>query len=977
MVVSHSHPLSETDELHKMLRDLLGGLQVDFRLRNLPGSGKSRVTDVYCPEVRRSPLRDSLNVNHLDVVSCWKGLSFHQASEIAYWESTFKSCLEDTAFDAIAAAFAMFLERLKKRTGRPLTPRMILTALKKFLSANARYRPIDVSVPDLVTDMIAKFFKDGHNRVFRWFTSTRNLPAAIYNFIRTRDCFVDSFQYPKLELTLTCEIPETGGLHIVGDVHWQLPIIDFINLPVKLPAGAEYRITPAYREPVLSEIFTTFPIAPEFIVSSKILPHVWDSYKHCFRTMVPVEESQKKLRQVMAKSVGGCQELESLETTFSAKLVTAFPDGVRFEQTTRYSIKLEVEPKPPTIHLHPTRHTSWTLRVPPNNADLTPTEDTVSVHLSPPWKLSPGPEHQDTQPSPPRVSSWMPSYSNTPQSKRRRDSIVDDDSMSVDSPHTSSVDRSLRSAAVTAIFEQPRNVSGPPYAPRASTEYTWPRQADTLSYMWPPAPALRNDDKLSHNVDCSSDSSMSTNLDPLFDDKMGQGLRNLEPLRGRSRHRIDCFDSLRDSCINASCDATKSTVPRTPFGPRGVDPFDRSDPANVVNDKLTGISQPDATWSIEATPGSPIESTTVPPGRNSVPQKRKATKQVTATAAAMFKLGQVFAEQRLALEEMERQGIEVADKRQRISSFANVQDQDAEQAVSIIGMDERMEFEDDVARLANTKTETGPLGEACGTCLPSPTESSRWFERLKEMENGENTAFGGDGAAVSMSHAVLWNVSKSRAYETADGKGKVMPGLKKKGSVKRMVFVKQRPLIATQASHSATAFDQAADSTTTSITKGKYILVDPMLWDSPFLSPTQAPVPVLNPSIRTKEKRDTIDVEEAQRRIRENYDEFVKDKEERERRGSEGLQVDGNGHGMGDGVMDEDVRAMEQIFLAESASGSEVASAGSTEEGDALGMRMETGMGIKEGEEKETVWEDEGSAMDEGDGIAMIEMLEV
>ena len=107
---SHAHPASEADDVRSTLRDIFDNLQVDFRLRNPLGAVRTRVTDVYCPEIRRSQLREQRDVNHLDVVSCWKGLSYKQAAEIAYWENSFKVCLEETVLEALAEPFGVYLK---------------------------------------------------------------------------------------------------------------------------------------------------------------------------------------------------------------------------------------------------------------------------------------------------------------------------------------------------------------------------------------------------------------------------------------------------------------------------------------------------------------------------------------------------------------------------------------------------------------------------------------------------------------------------------------------------------------------------------------------------------------------------------------------------------------------------------------------------------------------------------------------------
>jgi hypothetical protein len=63
------------------------------------------------PEVRRSPVEDlhKRAVKHLDVVSCWKGLSHRQAKELAFWQFTFKISLESILLDTLLHMFADYV----------------------------------------------------------------------------------------------------------------------------------------------------------------------------------------------------------------------------------------------------------------------------------------------------------------------------------------------------------------------------------------------------------------------------------------------------------------------------------------------------------------------------------------------------------------------------------------------------------------------------------------------------------------------------------------------------------------------------------------------------------------------------------------------------------------------------------------------------------------------------------------------------
>lgn len=110
-MVDPSYHLYETQ---MAVRDLFTELNVEFQLRGLLGADKSRVMDVFCPEVRRSPTTHGPEIKHLDVVSCWRGLSFPQAGEIAYWENNFILSLDKMIKDAIMQVFVDWVSAHKE-----------------------------------------------------------------------------------------------------------------------------------------------------------------------------------------------------------------------------------------------------------------------------------------------------------------------------------------------------------------------------------------------------------------------------------------------------------------------------------------------------------------------------------------------------------------------------------------------------------------------------------------------------------------------------------------------------------------------------------------------------------------------------------------------------------------------------------------------------------------------------------------------
>ena len=66
----------------------------EFRLCGLQNAQRKTAADIFCPDVRRSPLSHDGSIKHLDVVLCWKGLSLKQAEEVATWERIFQKALE-------------------------------------------------------------------------------------------------------------------------------------------------------------------------------------------------------------------------------------------------------------------------------------------------------------------------------------------------------------------------------------------------------------------------------------------------------------------------------------------------------------------------------------------------------------------------------------------------------------------------------------------------------------------------------------------------------------------------------------------------------------------------------------------------------------------------------------------------------------------------------------------------------------------
>jgi hypothetical protein len=67
-------------------------VMMDVELRGLLTDGVTSAFELVFPNVRRSQLSHDA-VQHLDVVSCWKGLQYSKANELVLWDRLLRESL--------------------------------------------------------------------------------------------------------------------------------------------------------------------------------------------------------------------------------------------------------------------------------------------------------------------------------------------------------------------------------------------------------------------------------------------------------------------------------------------------------------------------------------------------------------------------------------------------------------------------------------------------------------------------------------------------------------------------------------------------------------------------------------------------------------------------------------------------------------------------------------------------------------------
>jgi hypothetical protein len=80
------------DEGLSCLRNLVSSVPLRIALRGFADEGLAPTSTLICPQVRRSQFSEE-SVQHLELVSCWKGLSPSQVLELTTWTRLFRECL--------------------------------------------------------------------------------------------------------------------------------------------------------------------------------------------------------------------------------------------------------------------------------------------------------------------------------------------------------------------------------------------------------------------------------------------------------------------------------------------------------------------------------------------------------------------------------------------------------------------------------------------------------------------------------------------------------------------------------------------------------------------------------------------------------------------------------------------------------------------------------------------------------------------
>ncbi|KAF2269583.1 hypothetical protein CC78DRAFT_282832 [Lojkania enalia] len=881
---NHTHPSPADVTFTTHVLDLFNA-DLSLDLRGLPGSDHVKDSDVYCPEVRRSKRSSRRTFDHLDVVSCWKNLSPKQTAEIREWEVVFKLALEDMVLDVLLGAFVAQLRESNER----INEKSVIPEFSRFITKINRR--IDIDVPRLVYDMLDEFYERQVTSKYDWFVSSGNLPGEVYKFLQTRDCFFDGFPLPSIEVDFILE-QDRYRLSVIGNVKWGPPEIEFQDLPASLCPGEEYRVMPLYRDPDLGSSlgprFISAPAQTVFYVKSAMIPLAWDGRAGAFRAIVPNPQRRMdpitRQRGILLEQGNDIQEenfVQGTTSTFQAGIVRYFPGNVRFEQTTRYSIELNIDLRA-RINTSTPR---FSVPICEQEFPLIRVENVNDTEKAPKRSGSPclEPFLEASRPGPQaRTSSWLPSYSSTPASKCRR---ADSSNGQLENRKDGRTD-GLRSPSpiksdepcILLGWDNSQSSSfdddaAEGWRPHISRYNNWhPDHADNdemqLEKHWFTHGINKCDKRLRSQGSCqtqydspkancepSSEERVKTAADILQYDDLPAPREEATYAAPQTHEKIDCLDSLRDH-------------------------FFRDRSTTLLGNTQT--TEPLSMLRIGAEDDSKMASR-----QHNVPQKRKAAERARTTA--IKEAPSPVEIQSFPLGKIDDLNLELAAKRQRVGTRID----------SGIGLlePEVILSDDDHEITIGLGITTGSLGEAISS---SPTRNWRtgWYKKLK------------DGRSEACKPRETSQASPKRlpAYKRA-----ILP--RRKGSLN-------------------TAFGSTENSSVSSANNSPVLENGPAMFkevEGAKASPAPGAKEDAQPSDKSPElsegprKEDNIKpLVLDQEAIRQNYKEFLKKKEE-----------DSQAKGV-----DDERKAMESILQADSSEDMDTSGSWNTED-DSRSSRTE------------------------------------
>ncbi|KAK7510469.1 uncharacterized protein IWZ02DRAFT_39984 [Phyllosticta citriasiana] len=296
--------------------------KIHFRLESDSIPIRSSPLDLWVPTFQKYGPSPEGNVRHLDETSTWRGLSMAQAREIKFWEDMFAAVLEYKISNHLIDIIDAMDERGAARRPESLNHRICESI------NNMGCRNYPVNIREFLTCMIELHKRNGSHH--QWLASSGDFYNGLCEFLRTRDCFLDTPLLPTVKVAFSATMNAQGEPTICGRVKRYGPIVRFTWLDTEASLSRKCHIHPVFVDSVLDPEYDAYVGCPEYQLKSDCVAFEWDA-------------SQKGFVGYLKS---GHIKPSKMPTPTSLDLMVTgtrlFPENVRFERIIRLKIDIVV-----------------------------------------------------------------------------------------------------------------------------------------------------------------------------------------------------------------------------------------------------------------------------------------------------------------------------------------------------------------------------------------------------------------------------------------------------------------------------------------------------------------------------------------------------------------------------------------------------------------------------------------------------------
>ncbi|KAK8187321.1 uncharacterized protein BKA78DRAFT_188088 [Phyllosticta capitalensis] len=291
-----------------------------FRLESDSMPNRASPTDLWIPKLRKYESTPEGTVQHLDEISMWRNLSPAQAKEILFWEKMLAAVLEYIVSNHLIDMIDEL--GLENHFAEPDTISRIICAFVNSVGC----RTFAVDIQEVITSMIELF--GIHGSQHHWLASCGDFRNGLCEFLRTRDCFLDTPVSPTVKVSFSASMNHRGEPTVCGQMKRYGPHVSFSRLDSQVFLDRSCHVHPVFVDPILNIGYNARVGYPEYDLKSDCVEFGWSPLHDGFVGFLRnghIKHSTQPTPKVFDLTATGTR---------------LFPEGVKFERTIRLKINV-------------------------------------------------------------------------------------------------------------------------------------------------------------------------------------------------------------------------------------------------------------------------------------------------------------------------------------------------------------------------------------------------------------------------------------------------------------------------------------------------------------------------------------------------------------------------------------------------------------------------------------------------------------